>query len=300
MTGADPYRALAAGLPNGAIALFDSVLRHRLFDGAEARAIGVDAGMAGGSSPGAIFPAEVADEIERRYRETIAGQPQSFDVRLGESDYRVVTAPLAIDGEPHGIALFQNVTCERRRQEQVWREANFDDVTGLPNRRLTTDRLATALAQARRYDKLGALLFVDLDDFKGVNDVHGHDVGDAVLRTVAERLTGAVRRSDTVGRFAGDEFLIVVSEIAGEEDADVVAEKVLEVIAAPIGIAGEPVSVSASIGVALYPDAEAEADQMIVRADHAMYAAKASGRNTTRRAPRGWSTHRTSRPTLQK
>ena len=146
VTGADPYRALATGLPNGAVALFDAALLHRLFDGAEAHMISAGPGTHCGSGPGTIYPATVAGEIERRYRETIGGRPQSFDISLGESEYRVVTAPLALDGAPHGIALFQNVTSEKREQEQVWRKANFDDVTGLPNRRLTTDRLAVTIS----------------------------------------------------------------------------------------------------------------------------------------------------------
>lgn len=288
----DPYRALVAGLPNGAIALFDGQLRHSIFDGASARAIGIDPGTAAGQGVRVLFAGEAASMLERRYEQTIGGQGQSFDLAIGDALYRVRTTPVTHDGHPHGVALFQNVTGERRRQEQVWREANFDSVTGLPNRRLTADRLATAIARARRYEKLGALLFVDLDDFKGVNDVHGHDAGDQVLRAVARRLEGSVRQSDTVGRFAGDEFIVVVSEIASADDAVLVGEKLRAAIAAPMEVGGETMSVSGSIGVAVYPEEGVEAEDMITRADHAMYAAKASGRNAVRRAPKGAATRR--------
>jgi diguanylate cyclase (GGDEF)-like protein len=151
----------------------------------------------------------------------------------------------------------------------------LDALTGLPNRAMLLDRFALAVAQARRHGHARfALLFVDLDEFKHLNDAHGHAFGDQVLRQVAERLASAVREGDTVCRHGGDEFVVLLAELGQPGDAQAVAEKLIKAVGAPIELAGQSVNLSASIGVAIYPDDGEDVDRLIARADAAMYRSK--------------------------
>lgn len=170
----------------------------------------------------------------------------------------------------------------RRSEEQVRELAYYDTLTSLPNRRLLLDRLGQALAQAKRHRHLMAILFMDLDGFKQINDSLGHDVGDALLREVAARLTTCVRGADTVSRPGGDEFIVALAEIAHPEDAAQVAEKVLRALAAPVAASGHRLLVTASLGIAIFPDDGADVLELMKKADRAMYAAKEAGRNRYR------------------
>jgi diguanylate cyclase (GGDEF)-like protein len=149
-----------------------------------------------------------------------------------------------------------------------------DALTGLPNRTALIDRFTQAIGNARRHGKRVALLFVDLNDFKRVNDNHGHAFGDHVLSLAATRMQSVVREVDTVSRHGGDEFLILLSEIAHRADAEQVAEKLAAALAAPGEIEGQPVSLSASIGIAVFPDDGEQVDALVARADAAMYERK--------------------------
>jgi diguanylate cyclase (GGDEF)-like protein len=160
--------------------------------------------------------------------------------------------------------------------------AYHDSLTGLPNRRLLQDRLNQALYSARRRDgKVGAML-IDLDDFKQVNDAGGHRIGDTVLREAAQRLGSCVRKSDTVARHGGDEFVIVVSDFQSETDCQVVAEKVLRVLKQPFEAEGSTYQLGASIGIAVFPSTGADGDALLRNADAAMYRAKQLGGNQYR------------------
>lgn len=166
------------------------------------------------------------------------------------------------------------------REQEIRQLAYFDPVTELPNRRLLMDRLTHDLAQARRHGHRTALLFLDLDRFKEINDGLGHEAGDKLLHKVGFRLSRCVRSGDTVSRLAGDEFVIVLPEIAHVGDAESTAEKVIGVLADPITIAGHPLEVTTSIGIAVAtPDTGLSATELLARADAAMYAAKRAGRN---------------------
>ena len=166
-----------------------------------------------------------------------------------------------------------------RAEEELRRLANHDALTGLPSLRLGTDRLARALAGARRHDIMAALMFVDLDGFKSVNDTMGHEAGDRVLKVVAGRLLAAVRETDTVARYGGDEFIIVLTDVGNRDAAARVAEKVIESVARSISHDGNLVSVGASVGIALYPDHGESPGELLKRADEAMYAVKRHGKN---------------------
>jgi diguanylate cyclase (GGDEF)-like protein/PAS domain S-box-containing protein len=154
--------------------------------------------------------------------------------------------------------------------------ARYDELTGLPNRRLFQDRILSAIARCRRGQSRGALLFIDLDDFKQVNDEHGHVVGDQLLQAIARRITSCVREADTVARIGGDEFVALLENVADLAQAEAVAGKIRQVIATPLVLAGQTLLPHASVGIALYPEHGEVIDQLMRHADQAMYAAKAA------------------------
>ena len=166
--------------------------------------------------------------------------------------------------------------------EQLRTMALHDRLTGLPNRMLLDDRMDQALNRAHRSRSSFALMFVDLDNFKPVNDTYGHRIGDDVLKGAAKRLLGAVRKSDTVARTGGDEFVVVLHEIKDGKDAAVVGGKIIDEITRPFFIEGLELNISCSIGVSVYPDNGRTIPLLLANADTAMYAAKRSGRNTLR------------------
>jgi diguanylate cyclase (GGDEF)-like protein/PAS domain S-box-containing protein len=179
----------------------------------------------------------------------------------------------------HYVAIFSDITERKEREEMITFQAFHDALTGLPNRLLFKDRLEQALAQAKRYkSRTPAVMFLDLDKFKQVNDTLGHDVGDLLLKEVANRLKACVRSVDTVARLAGDEFTVLLPEITEEGDADAVAEKILAVMRQPIALGVEDRVVSTSIGISLYPRDGRDADALMKSADAAMYHVKATGR----------------------
>ncbi|MCU0757758.1 MAG: EAL domain-containing protein [Steroidobacteraceae bacterium] len=164
------------------------------------------------------------------------------------------------------------------RDEHLYRQAHFDPLTGLPNRLLFRDRLAQELASCVESRARGALLYIDLDHFKKVNDSVGHAAGDQLLTIVAQRLRACVKEGDTVARLAGDEFTVVLRNVADPESAAVVAERIIDSVKLPVNLAGRDHYVQASIGIVLFPDDGAAIDELMRRADGAMYRAKGLGR----------------------
>jgi diguanylate cyclase (GGDEF)-like protein len=178
------------------------------------------------------------------------------------------------------VANVLAIAIERKHAEdQLTHLAQFDTVTGLPNRHLFRDRLGQSLTQAQRSERQVAVLFIDLDRFKAVNDTYGHAVGDTLLKQVAARLGECVRSGDTVARLSGDEFAVVLSGMAKADDAGMVAQKVVNALAAPFELDGHQAYISASIGVSLYPGDGDQVDTLLKNADTAMYRAKQQGRN---------------------
>lgn len=178
------------------------------------------------------------------------------------------------------IGQIQDITERKRDQEQIHHLAYYDTLTDLPNRRLLLDRLNQALAQAKRHARSMAVMFLDLDQFKQVNDTLGHDVGDELLKEVAQRLGACVRKGDTLSRQGGDEFVFVLTEVSREQDAARVAEKILAALSMPFSIRGHELRVTASIGIAVNAvNGINDAQELMKRADMAMYAAKEAGRN---------------------
>jgi diguanylate cyclase (GGDEF)-like protein/PAS domain S-box-containing protein len=184
------------------------------------------------------------------------------------------------DGNLGGLVGVMLDISERKQMEQaIWHEANYDALTGLPNRRLFRDRLREELKRAQRSGHELALLFIDLDRFKDVNDILGHDVGDRLLVQAGERISAALRASDTVSRLGGDEFLVILADISSQSAASQLAQEIILALARPFDLAGHQAYVSASIGIAFYPDDSKEPETLLSYADQAMYAAKAHGRN---------------------
>ena len=177
------------------------------------------------------------------------------------------------------IGVSQDITERKRREEAERHLAYHDTLTGLPNRRLLDDRLRQALHLAQRRDARLAVMLVDLDDFKQINDRFGHRAGDAVLREVATRLAACVRKADTLARQGGDEFVVVIPEVAQQTDCQVVADKILRALALPARVEGEEFRLGASIGVSLYPADAGDGEALLRNADAAMYRAKRAGGN---------------------
>ncbi|MDD5249897.1 MAG: diguanylate cyclase [Rhodocyclaceae bacterium] len=182
------------------------------------------------------------------------------------------------------VALFSDITDRKREAEAVWRQANFDALTGLPNRKLLEDRLKRAIAQAHRKHAAVALLFIDLDRFKPVNDAHGHAAGDELLRQVARRLEHCLRDEDTIARLGGDEFIVVLPDVRVAESPAKTANKIVAVLSEPFRVADQYLEISCSIGISLYPKDAGNVETLIATADAAMYAAKDAGRATWRSA----------------
>ncbi|MBV7431701.1 MULTISPECIES: bifunctional diguanylate cyclase/phosphodiesterase, partial [unclassified Acidovorax] len=180
-----------------------------------------------------------------------------------------------------------DITDRKRAEQEIERLAFFDALTGLPNRRLLLDRLQRSIAACQRTRNLGALLFIDLDNFKDLNDTLGHDMGDQLLAQVATRLVGSVREADTVARFGGDEFVVMLEALAPQlpqaaAQAETVAEKLLASLNQPFELDGAQHYSTPSIGITLFGDERLSVDELLKRADLAMYQAKAAGRNTQR------------------
>ncbi|HZM34248.1 MAG TPA: diguanylate cyclase [Burkholderiales bacterium] len=234
--------------------------------------------------------APVPEDPEGSLRRAIAKrEPFEIEYRVAGTDGR--PRWLAARGLPMAsaagevrrmIGVCRDITEAKAREEAVRHLAYHDTLTGLPNRRLLDDRLAQAIHLAQRRDRKLAVMVIDLDEFKQVNDSLGHRAGDAVLREVAQRLSSCVRRADTLARHGGDEFVVVVSDVQTDADCALVAEKVLRSLEAPVHLDGRALALGASIGISLFPADAGDGDALLRNADAAMYSAKQQGRNQYR------------------
>jgi len=234
-----------------------------------------------------IHPDDRQSLIESVNKAADENRPYGTEYRLIRPDgtERVVRAQAEIesgnDGKPARlIGTIQDITEQRQTQERLTYLAHYDALTGLPNRLLLQDRLSQAMVEADRHDRLVAVIFLDLDRFKLINDTLGHEMGDALLRSVAERLRACVRAGDTISRLGGDEFTIVLAGIAHVDDVAHVAQKIIESFEPPFNINGRELFASPSMGITLYPFDDNDIDSLLRNADAAMYHAKELGRNT--------------------
>jgi diguanylate cyclase (GGDEF)-like protein/PAS domain S-box-containing protein len=233
------------------------------------------------------FSATMWEEVNRTgaWRGEIWNRHKSGKLSQG---WLTITAVLGMDGRiTHYVGTLVDITQRKADEAKIEHLAFYDPLTELPNRLLLVDRLQRAVVACARSRKRGAILFVDLDDFKTLNDTQGHDLGDQLLRQVAQRLLACVRVCDTVARLGGDEFVVMLQDLSGNSreasrQAEIVGEKILASLAYPYLLAGHEHHSTGSIGGMLFGEHEETVDDLLKRADLAMYRAKAAGRNTLR------------------
>ena len=217
---------------------------------------------------------------------TVSLAPSCLLVRRDGSEAPIEDSAAPVrdrDGHVTGaVIVFRDVGAALETSRQMSHLAQHDTLTGLPNRLLLTDRLTEAMALARRRHQPLAVLFLDVDGFKDINDARGHLTGDRILQSIATTLTRTLRQSDTVSRYGGDEFVIVLTALENSAHGVLVATKLLQAIAEPHQTTGEDVHVTASAGVALYPEHGQDAVTLVANADSAMYEAKRIGRGQCR------------------
>lgn len=230
---------------------------------------------------GATFFAEMwaAINVRGRWEGEIWNRHKNGEVRV---DWVSISRlGEAGDGAAH-LAVFHDITRRKETEEMLRFKAHHDALTELPNRELFKDRLQSALNLARRYHRVFALLLIDLDHFKEVNDELGHAAGDELLVEASRRLVSCVRETDTVARIGGDEFAIVLSEMAADDEAEEIARRVVSLLNEPYPLDAGTANISGCVGIALYPMHGRESEQLLRNADNALYEAKEGGRNTYR------------------
>lgn len=250
--------------------------------------LGMSREVMGSRSNGQAFPAEidiskivfegepvyivvVRDITEKRNAQQRLQQfNQELEARVEERTNELASANEKLQHE---------INERKKAQDKLTHMATHDALTGLPNRSLFSEHLEIALNKAKRHDRKLALLFLDLDGFKTVNDTHGHDVGDNLLRTLSKRMRKCIRKEDILARMGGDEFTILLSDFKQTADATRIAGKLIKVINRPISVEGGQCHVGASIGISLFPDSAQDAHTLLRLADDAMYSAKAGGKN---------------------
>ena len=278
------HRHTVRHLPDAAVLVFDRDLRYTLAEGPALSVLGWEpAGLVGRTLPD-VVPAERLAEMERHYRAALAGNtvPLDWDSVRGDRRLEGTITPLRDDQDRviGGLLVARDVTVRRKMEQQLRRLAETDPLTGLWNRRRFEDALVTQAARCRRHDERAALLVLDLDHFKDVNDRHGHHVGDRLISHVAEVLGARVRTSDAVARLGGDEFAVLLAHVTPDEAAHT-AESISRALRdRPLVLEdGTLLLVTTSIGIAFLDTRSADASQAMVNADIAMYDAKAAGRN---------------------
>jgi diguanylate cyclase (GGDEF)-like protein/PAS domain S-box-containing protein len=241
----------------------------------------------------AQLSAEFGELVQPNFEALVArarrGRPDEREWTYVRKDGRRVPVILVVNtmandsGEPVGyMGIAYDVTERKRAEEHIRHMAHHDALTALPNRALLQERLGAALVRAKREGDCMALMFIDLDRFKNINDSLGHHVGDSILKIVAERLRSAVRASDTVARMGGDEFVVLLPKVAQVEDCELVARKVISALGEPMQVGTYELRVTPSIGLATFPQAGDDPVTLMRAADAAMYHAKAQGRNSVR------------------
>lgn len=224
-----------------------------------------------------------AQEIFTAIRERIEGSATLSSYRkdgtLFWSDLSIAPVNNGTEGVTHYVGIINDITDGKRYQEQLERQSNEDELTGLANRNRLKERTDLALSFAQNRQCAVAMLYLDLDDFKRINDSLGHAFGDAVLQTVAERISDQMRDCDTAARIGGDDFAILLPDLSGAQDVTAVAQRMLLEIARPIALLDREVNLSASIGISLYPNDGGNYEALLRNADAAMYRAKEAGRN---------------------
>ncbi len=230
---------------------------------------------------------EQHDEYLQRYHSTdysnIVGGTREMEAIRSDGTLFPIELTVAVVHEAEGKDTYtgsiRDITDRKEKEDRIRYLALYDQLTGLPNRASFNENVDEALSRARRNNSGVALMFIDLDKFKPINDTYGHEAGDIVLKSVASRLEEAIRNTDTAARLGGDEFVVILENISERENMEIVARKVLEGLSQPIDIGEETCTVGASIGISHYPENGETLSDLLNAADQAMYKVKATGRN---------------------
>ncbi|MES9989942.1 MAG: EAL domain-containing protein [Candidatus Thiodiazotropha endolucinida] len=223
---------------------------------------------------------EIAQEMQRARKEERNHFVFRHALASGEiRDVEVHSGPFISDGRQVLYSIIHDITDRKRAEAELEQIAHYDPLTGLPNRRLKTDRLRQAIAYSKRNATSVGVCYLDLDGFKPINDRFGHDSGDKILIEIARRLEKVLREEDTVSRIGGDEFVLILTNLTSMDECILVLDRVLEVIAKPIRLDETALEVNASIGLTVYPEDDVDADLLLRHADQAMYWAKEAGKN---------------------
>lgn len=266
-------------------AYVDRDLIYRFCNNSYAEATGLTCEEIVGTHAEEILGEAAIAEMRPSLDTVLAGQPVRYEGWVAykfdnERYVDVLYVPHIVDDEVKGFAvLVRNVTSRKRAEDQLKHQASHDMLTGLPNRSLLSEFADRVLSRARRKGTQAALFFVDLDDFKEINDDFGHDIGDGALKTVASRFSSIVRSNDYLARMGGDEFVVLVEDFVDQQALDSLAERLLRALDEPISIESQSRRIRASIGVSLFPDHGADLKSLVNCADKAMYSAKRQGGN---------------------
>lgn len=247
---------------------------------AEVAETGSDEALLGAVLDKLVDPQQFLDRVQQLYASQREISTEEISLRDGRVFERHSAPMFSADDRYYGrVWMFRDITSRKQSEDLIWNQANFDALTGLANRSMLRDHLEHEMLNAKRTGSKVALLYLDLDQFKDINDTLGHSVGDVLLKEAGHRLTACVREVDTVARLGGDEFTIVIGGLDEASRVEHVAIHILQRLSEPFKLADEVAYVSASIGITLYPDDASTVDEMLKNGDQAMYAAKKKGRN---------------------
>jgi diguanylate cyclase (GGDEF)-like protein/PAS domain S-box-containing protein len=273
-------RLVADNMP-ALISYFDRDRRLRFVNRMHRELTGVEPELLIGHTIAETTGAKVAAQLSPRLEEAFEGRRVSFEMRAQGREWQVTYVPATIDGVVTGVyGLASDVTRLKEIEHELSRLARSDALTGLPNRRRFEEQIGEAIARSQRSGAPMALMYLDLDHFKQINDGFGHKGGDAVLQEFARRLRSCVREVDTVARLAGDEFVVLLEDLAAPSSVDAVVRKILAAMKPPFCVGEKSLAVSASIGVAIRGPGQEDADTLVQRADRALYSAKQRGRGS--------------------
>ena len=226
-----------------------------------------------------LFHERITD-VENNHNEKAYLEEKLLLLNGSTLDVETSSAPVFYGGEWAVQTILRDITERKELQERTWRQANYDALTGVPNRLMFLDRLQQSLEHADREENRVALLFIDLDHFKEINDTLGHEAGDALLRDVAKRLNDILRKTDTLARIGGDEFTVILPRVVNPQNVEIVVDRISKSLCTPFELPGGTRQISGSIGVAFYPDDGDDIVNVMKNADVAMYRSKEKGRNT--------------------
>jgi diguanylate cyclase (GGDEF)-like protein/PAS domain S-box-containing protein len=272
-------RLIADNLP-ALVSVIDRSLRFTFNNRTYASVLGKPLEAITGQRLQDVYDADTFAALLPHLTQALEGEQRTFEIEVGPRAYRVTYVPdRNAQGETLGIyALAHDISLAKQVERELQTLSRFDPLTALANRRHYDERLRDAFARSERSGAPMALMFLDLDHFKRINDTFGHEGGDAVLVEFARRLVASTRQTDTVARIAGDEFVIILEGLHDAAEAETVARKILAAMRPPLAFAGRSIAFSATLGVAVRRAGETDGDALLKRADDALYAAKREGR----------------------